>query len=53
MLNDVHIEQTPINLKQCIENARCAVNVQKNIVFEEIYVCKDITIRASEVHIVM
>ena len=51
MLDDVHVEQTPISLKQCIENARCAVNVPQNIVFEERYVCKDITIRASEVHI--
>ena len=51
MLDDVHVEHSPISLKQCIENAHSAITVPDNIIFEERYLCDDITIRASEVHI--
>lgn len=51
MLDDVHVEKTPVSLRQCIENARAAINIPPSIVFEEHYLCDDITVRASEVHI--
>lgn len=51
MLDDVHVENSPVSLKDCINNAHLAVHIPDNISFIETYRCDDITIHASEIHI--
>ena len=51
MLDDVQVENAPVSLKDCINNARIAVHIPDNISFSENFRCDDITIYASEIHI--